>query len=153
LRRSAVGARRRRRVRSLPHGGNGDQAAARAAHCLGLVDWRGRLVPLFDLGARRGITPPRSERQLVDRFLVLVEQLGGPVCCAVDELHELVESTPVALSTGDRAAPGRLVTGAMHCGDGRLAPLIERSALLGVRARQQVAAALELLRANEASRP
>jgi chemotaxis signal transduction protein len=92
-------------------------------HCLGVVDCRGRLLPLFDLGARLGITPPRSEPQLVDGHIVLVEDRVGQVCFAVDELRELVDSAPESLSSAD-AALGRLVLGAVRCADGQLAPLL-----------------------------
>ena len=105
------------------------------------------LLPLFDLGARLGITPPRNERQLVDGLVVLMTQ-PDRICLAVDELRELVETEPVPLGDGDLPVVGRLVLGAVRCGDGQLAPLLDRAALLTVRARQQLAMALDSLRSS-----
>jgi chemotaxis signal transduction protein len=117
-------------------------------HCLGVIDCRGRLLPLFDLGARLGITPPRSEGQLVDGHVVLTADAVGQVCFAVDELRELVESSPEPLAQADR-----FVLGAVRCSDGRLAPLLDRAALFTVRMRQQLTSALEALRGSEGKQP
>jgi chemotaxis signal transduction protein len=121
-------------------------------HCLGVVDCRGLLLPLFDLGARLGITPPRSERQLCDGHIVLVQQPAGPVGFAVDELRELVEAPFEPLAGSELPALSGLVFGTVRCGDGQLAPLLDRAALLTVRARQQLGAALDSLRSAEVGR-
>lgn len=121
-------------------------------HCLGVIDCRGVLMPLFDLGARLGLTPPRTERQLVDGHIVLVEQSVGHVGFAVDEVRELVETLPLPVSGNDLPAPSRLVFCAVRCGDGQLAPLVDRTALITVRARQQLVAALDALGPSEVRR-
>jgi chemotaxis signal transduction protein len=121
-------------------------------HCLGVVDWRGVLLPLFDLGARLGITPPRSERQLCDGHIVLLKQPGGEVCFAVDDLRELAEAPFEPLAGSDLPALSGLVRGTVRCGDGKLVPLLDPAALLTVRARQQLVAALHSLRAGDLGR-
>src|SRR5438874_397152 len=87
---------------------NGQEAVAarlpRApGHCLGVVDCRGRLVPVFALGARLGITPPRTERELVDGHVVLVQDPVGEIGYAVDELSELSEAWAEPLEGGGSA--------------------------------------------------
>jgi chemotaxis signal transduction protein len=112
-------------------------------HCLGVVDCRGRLVPLFDLGGRLGITPLRSERELVDGHVVLVQDPVGEIGYAVDELRELSENPVEELSAGSSAPLGRLTLGAVRASDGRLAPILAHGSLLTVLARHQLRAALD----------
>ena len=54
------------------------------AHAFGWFDWRGRLVPAFDLAARRGLAPPRSLADYVDGHLVITHDAAGPIGWAVD---------------------------------------------------------------------
>jgi purine-binding chemotaxis protein CheW len=113
--------------------------------CLGVVDCRGRLVPLFDLGARLGVTPPRDELALVDAHVVLVNDSVGTVGYVVDEVRELVEQAPEPVVASGSSAIGRLTIGAVRCSDGKLAPLVEQGALLTVAARHMLRASLEAL--------
>src|SRR3954466_14758971 len=72
-------------------------------HCLGVVDHHGRLVPVFDLGARLGLQTPRDDEGLVDGHVILVDDealartSAAPdarvrVGYAVDEVRELIEA-------------------------------------------------------------
>jgi chemotaxis signal transduction protein len=119
-------------------------------HCLGVVDWRGRLVPLFDLGARLGLLPVRSPAELIDAHIVLVQDAVGEVAFVVSEVRELVDHEAEQLAAGGSAPLGRLTVGAVRCSDGRLAALVEEGSLLTLRARQQLRAALDAL---EPARP
>jgi purine-binding chemotaxis protein CheW len=114
-------------------------------HCLGVVDCRGRLVPVFDLGARLGITRPRSEVQLVDAHVLMVRDPAGVVGHVVDEVCELSEHALEPMPQTGSAAIGALTLGAVRCIDDVLAPVVAPSALLTVMARHQLRAALEAL--------
>lgn len=119
-------------------------------HCLGVVDCRGRLVPVFDLAGRLGLAPARDERGLVDGHVVLIRDAVGEVGYAVDEVRELSENAPEPLEAQGAAALGRLTIGAMRTADGRLAPLLDPGSLLTVLGRHQLRAALEALAQKEA---
>ena len=114
-------------------------------HVLGVVDCRGRLVPVIDLGARLGLCAPRDELGLADGHVLVVRDRVGAVGYAVDEVRELSEAAvePLGRAGDARAA---LVGAAIRLGDGSLAPLLDPPALLTARARhglQQALAALE----------
>jgi purine-binding chemotaxis protein CheW len=119
-------------------------------HCLGVIDWRGQLVPVLDLGARLGLTAPRNEAQLVDGHVVVVIDSVGVLGYAVDEVRELNEHLPERLPTSSVVRFGGLTVGAVRCSDGRLAPLVEHAALLTVLAREQLREAMDALRDAEA---
>jgi purine-binding chemotaxis protein CheW len=120
-------------------------------HCLGVVDCRGRLVPVFDLAGRLGLAPARNEAALIDGHVVLIKDAVGEVGYAVDEVSELSENPPEALEAKGHEALGRITLGAVRTADGKLAPLIDPGALLTVLGRHQLRAALEAL-AHEESR-
>src|SRR5947208_5594550 len=91
-------------------------------HALGVVDCRGHLVPLVDLGARLGLSKPRGEAALANGHVLVVQDALGPVGYAVDEVSELVESVPETLA-GTSTALGAVVRGAIRLADGELVPL------------------------------
>src|SRR3954447_16744207 len=113
-------------------------------YCLGVVDCHGRLLPVFDLAARLGVLPPRSERALVHGHVVVVKS-GGEIGLAVEEAGELNDTPTQALTSDASLAPGRLTAAAVRCSDGRLAPLLDDGALLTVLARRQLEVALAAL--------
>jgi purine-binding chemotaxis protein CheW len=114
-------------------------------HCLGVVDCRGRLVPVFDLGARLGITKAREPVALVDAHVLLVRDPVGEVGYAVDEVVELVEQAAEPVPGSGTAATGAITLGAVRGAGGELAPAVSPAALLTVLARHQLRAALEAL--------
>jgi purine-binding chemotaxis protein CheW len=114
-------------------------------HCLGVVDCRGRLVPVFDLGGRLGLHAARAPEALVDGHIVVVTDPVGEVGFAVDEVRELVEHDAEPVEAAGTPALGRLTVGAVRCSDGRLAPLVVEGTLLTVLARHQLRAALAAL--------
>lgn len=116
-------------------------------HVLGVVDCRGRLVPVIDLGARLGLCPPRDVLALADGHVVVLHDRVGAVGYAVDEVRELSEAAPEPLDAagGPRAA---LVPAAIRLGDGSLAPLLDPPALLTARARHGLRQALAALGAG-----
>jgi purine-binding chemotaxis protein CheW len=119
--------------------------------CLGVVDVRGRLVPLFDLAARLGILPPRNEAALVDAHVVMVRDSVGEVGFAVDEVYELTDNAVEPLAAhGGATSLGPLAVGAVRASDGRLAPVVEDGALLSVLARRDLRAALAALEEQRA---
>src|SRR5258707_4066144 len=66
-------------------------------NCLGIIDFRGQLVPVLDLGARLGLTPERRVVDFVDGHLLLLHDSLGIIGYAVDEVCELGEQTPEEL--------------------------------------------------------
>ncbi len=121
-------------------------------HCLGVVDCRGKLVPVFDLAGRLGLRPPRTVEQLVDGHVLVVEDPCGPVGYAVDEVLELSEEPLEDLPAAGTPATGGLALAAVRTGERELAPVLAPASLLTVLARHQLRAALEALaRANEAA--
>jgi chemotaxis signal transduction protein len=110
-----------------------------------VVDCRGRLVPVFDLGARLGITRPRGEMQLVEAHVLMVRDPSGVVAHVVDEVCELSEHALEPMPATGTAAIGALTLGAVRCIDDALAPVVAPTALLTVMARHQLRAALEAL--------
>jgi purine-binding chemotaxis protein CheW len=117
-------------------------------HCLGVVDLRGQLLPVFDLGARLQLTRPRSEAELVDGQVVVVGFEAGAVGYAVDEVRELNDQPVQPVASGAHAAAG-ITIGAVRCADGRLAPLVDPGSLFTVLTRQRLRAALAALEAKE----
>lgn len=117
--------------------------------CLGVVDVRGQLVPIFDLGARLGMTPARGEEELCDAHVVVVRDAAGAVGYVVDEVRELGDGAPVALPAGGSNALGPYTIGAVRCTDGRLAPLVEHGSLLTLVARHMLRASLDALEPSE----
>jgi chemotaxis signal transduction protein len=119
--------------------------------CLGVVDYRRRLVPLVDLAARLGLRAPRDEAQLVDGHIVLVEDRVGLVGYATDEVRELVdeEAEPVD-ATGGAAASAR-AAGLVRTSAGGMAPVLDPASLLTARGRR--ALTLALRDAASATRP
>jgi purine-binding chemotaxis protein CheW len=113
-------------------------------YALGMIDYRGRLVPLIDLGAKLGLSPSRSEVDFVDGHVLLVDDAVGLVAYAVDEVHELVES-PVEPVTDDHHSVGAFVSGMVRVSDDVLVPLIDPSMILTVRVRADFLAALAQL--------
>jgi chemotaxis signal transduction protein len=108
---------------------------------LGLVDCRGRLVPVVDLGARLGLCAPRDELALANGHVLLVRDRLGAVGYAVDEVRELSEGArEPLLPTGDARAG--LVSATIRLYDGSLAPLLDPPALLTARARHGLRQAL-----------
>jgi purine-binding chemotaxis protein CheW len=122
-------------------------------HCLGVVDCRGRLVPIFDLSARLGVRPPRSVEQLVDGHVLVVSDPCGEVGYAVDEVCELSEEPLEDLPAAGSPATGGLALAAVRSSDGQVAPVLAASSLLTVLARHQLRAALEALARDKEAAP
>ncbi len=120
-------------------------------YCLGVIDFRGELVALCDLGARLGLTAPRDEVRLVDGHVLLARDPMGAIGWAVDEVMELQERAPEPLLVDGGGAIGRFVEGAVRCADGQVAPLLRRDALITVGAREELRVALAALREREAA--
>lgn len=116
-------------------------------HALGVVDCRGKLVPLVDLGARLALCKPRGEAALVDGHVLVVRDPLGPVGYAVDEVSELIDTAPEPLG-GTSTSLGAVVRGAIRLPDGELVPLLDPPALLTARARHALAAAMLKLAAS-----
>jgi purine-binding chemotaxis protein CheW len=113
-------------------------------HLIGVVDCRGQLVPLVDLGARLGLCRPRSVEELVDgHVLVLADRLGR-IGYAVDEVRELLELAVETVPSA-HATLGAFVQGAVRAPEGELVPLLDAGALLTVRAREALLDALARL--------
>jgi purine-binding chemotaxis protein CheW len=85
-----------------------------ASHVCGLVNLRGRIVTVVDLGARLGVEPATASP---DHSLVIVDHDGRPVGLAVADVSRIVDVDMEAL--GDAAEAFR----ALH---------LDRSYLLGV---------------------
>lgn len=83
-------------------------------HVCGLVNLRGRIVTVLDMGARLGVTPSSASP---DHSLVIVDHEGRLVGLAVHAVFNIVDVDPEAL--GDAVEAFR----ALH---------LERSYLLGV---------------------
>jgi chemotaxis signal transduction protein len=116
--------------------------------CMGVVDYRGRLVPLFDLAARLGILPPRDQRALVDAHVVVLRDSAGEVGFVVDEVRELSEAPVEELAASAAAGLGRLAIGAVRTADGRVAPLVGEGGLLSLLARKELREALDAFAAR-----
>jgi chemotaxis signal transduction protein len=112
------------------------------AGSIGLIGYRGRLAPLYDLGARLGLCAPRAPEQMLEGRLVMVRDLLGPVGWAVDETRELDEREPEPLAERPAGPLRRLAARGTRLGDGELAPVIEPGWLLGARARARARAAI-----------
>ncbi|MDQ3557539.1 MAG: chemotaxis protein CheW [Gemmatimonadota bacterium] len=67
-----------------------------APYVLGLVNLRGRLVTVIDLGLRLRL---RAASNLPEHSIVVVEHAGKTVGIAVEELAGMVEVFPEALAT------------------------------------------------------
>jgi purine-binding chemotaxis protein CheW len=113
--------------------------------CLGVLDCRGQLVPLIDLAARLGLCAPRKITALVDGQVVTVEEPLGRVGYAVDGVSELTDEPVESLTAETSPLFGKLVCGAVRARQGQLAPLIDPTLLLTVRARYQIRLAVEAL--------
>ena len=66
------------------------------AHVCGLINLRGRIVTVVDLGARLGLPPVRG---LPEHSIVIVEHAGRPVGLAVEEVARIVSVDPETLQT------------------------------------------------------
>ncbi len=78
-------------------------------HIAGVVEVRGRVVPVFDLRSRFSATGPADDR---DSRMVLVEVNDGPVALTVDGVEEVVivprEAYQQIAAPGDRSGLGYL---------------------------------------------
>jgi purine-binding chemotaxis protein CheW len=70
------------------------------SHVAGLINLRGRIVTVVDLGARLGLDPVAS---LPDHGVVIVEHGGRLVGLAVDEVSRIVDVDPAALDDSAQA--------------------------------------------------
>jgi chemotaxis signal transduction protein len=113
-------------------------------HLIGVVDCRGRLIPLVDLAARLGLAARRDVDELVDGHVLVLGDRLGPIGYAVDEVRELLESLDDTLQPGPRTL-GAFVLGTIRTPDGATVPLLDPTALLTVRAREAVVEALRRL--------
>jgi chemotaxis signal transduction protein len=118
-------------------------------HTLGVVDCRGELVPLIDLGARLAICGRRKPIELVHAHVVVIRDRVGAIGFVVDEVRELLEVVPEPLSSGSDAL-GSLVCGTVRCSDGTLVPLIDPPMLLSTRLRHGLGLAIAELSRVEA---
>jgi purine-binding chemotaxis protein CheW len=117
-------------------------------HLIGVVDCRGQLVPLVDLGARLGLCPRRSVEELIDGHVLVLSDRLGRIGYAVDEVRELLETATETVPSA-HATLGAFVDGAIRAPDGELVPLLDPSALLTLRARESLIEALRRLAAVE----
>jgi purine-binding chemotaxis protein CheW len=111
--------------------------------CLGVVDCRGQRLPVLDLGARLGLTAPRSARQLVDGYVVRTRDPLGTVGYAVDDVREICDGPLEPLPPGVAAPRRRFVAGGVRAADGGWAPVLDEKLLLTVLTRHQLRLALE----------
>ena len=81
----------------------------------GLINLRGAIVTVIDLGARLG----ESTGQRVEGSIILVEHAGKTVGLAVDEVRDVqpVDARRIEAVSGDRALGG-IVCGIGHLDDG-----------------------------------
>jgi purine-binding chemotaxis protein CheW len=113
------------------------------AGAIGLIGYRGRLAPLYDLAVRLGLGRARLPEELVDGRLVVVRDAAFPVAWAVDETRELDEREREPLPAQVERPLRRVARGATQVGGGRLVPVIDPERLLGARARARARAAIE----------
>jgi chemotaxis signal transduction protein len=108
-----------------------------APHWLpGVMDLRGRVVPVVDVGARLGTGPVEVR---ADTPILVVEATDGTMLgLLVDQLHGLhqVSDAPETVESGGSDAP---VGGAVRA-DGRLARILDVDAIAGELAGAQVPA-------------
>jgi chemotaxis signal transduction protein len=86
------------------------------AHAFGWFDWRGRMVPAFELAALLDWAPPRQLTEYVDGHLVITSDAAGPVGWVVERAR-LTGDAPDALTaqvTGwlDESARRQIAAGA-----------------------------------------
>lgn len=122
-------------------------------HCLGVVDCRSRLVPVFDLSARLGVGPPRTVEQLVDGHVLVLRHPAGAVGYAVDEVVELSDHPLEPLPAAGSPATGGLALAAVRISNGRIAPVLDVASLLTMLARHQLRTALDALAENRGRNP
>lgn len=69
-------------------------------HVAGLINLRGRIVTVVDLGARLGLAPASAD---ADHSVVIVEHGGRLVGLAVGEVSRIVDADPAALDDSAQA--------------------------------------------------
>lgn len=72
-------------------------------HVCGLINLRGRIVTVVDLGARLRL---RAAAQDPDHSIVIVEHRGRPAGLAVEQVARIVEVDPAELRDAGRALRG-----------------------------------------------
>jgi len=106
--------------------------------CLGLADFRGSMLPVFDLAARLGFCAPRSDVALVDGYVVVVREPAGYVGYAVDDLRELVDVEAEPLGSDSSAQMGSGVIGAVRLDETTVVPLLDHRQLLSAAGREEL---------------
>lgn len=105
------------------------------AHVVGVIQVRGRVVPVVDLRTRFGL--PSAERTL-DTRVVVTEQSGRVVGLLVDRAREVVRLAPSELKPPPAivsAQAGGFVTAIANIGP-RIVMLVDVSSLVGVEQEQ-----------------
>lgn len=95
----------------------------------GVVDWRGKAIPLLNLWHRMGVTPPEDER---DRPVVILDMKGDYVSFAVETMPELCTLREDQILPPPEGAGGRgaeLVANMGRFDDGSLVLILDTSAL------------------------
>jgi purine-binding chemotaxis protein CheW len=72
-------------------------------HVCGLINLRGRIVTVIDLGAQLRLSPAAS---MAEHSIVIVEHRGKPVGLAVEQVARIVEVDPATLRDGADALRG-----------------------------------------------
>ena len=106
-------------------------------YCLGAMDYHGQLAPLIDLGARLGLSRPRTTLELAEGRIVILRARSGLVGYLTDEVLELCEVGGIGTGTGNDEGGWNLAAGG------------ERVGGLGVGAQQQIDALLLVNTAEE----
>ena len=124
-------------------------------YCLGAMDYHGQLAPLIDLGARLGLSRPRTTLELAEGRIVILRARSGLVGYLTDEVLELCESPadPLPLSDPALGGLGGFLRGMVRYHTDEAVPLLEPGALVPLVAGERLRRALlELAPPLESSR-
>ena len=98
--------------------------------CVGFIEHRGQFIPLFDLRACLKHDKARSENELVDAYVVIIDE-GARFACVVDGLmgmFEAEDAREVALPTINNTKANRVTTAVVS--GGSPVPLIKSLRIL-----------------------
>lgn len=74
-----------------------------ADHILGVINLRGRVVPILDLRARFGLSTP-SEKPYAEKRIVMVDVGGEPVGMVVDGVSEVLRLSEASFASPPETA-------------------------------------------------
>lgn len=102
-------------------------------HSLGLVNLRGKQVPVIDLGARLKLRPQRTVAELVDGHIVFLREEAARAAFAIDEVREVNEAEllppDVSLLTKDLTPIAHALAGMLEA-EGRNIPVFDPGRLI-----------------------